>query len=300
MVHDRTLVTSLRRARAIGDARPSAVRVAVVGGGASGVITALHLLRAATPEQPVDVCLLEREPRLGPGLAYRHDHPRHTLNNYAGRLSAVAGDPDHLVRWCRAAGLDVGPTDFLSRTTYGAYLTDLVENAEVPAGSALGRVRGTVRDVRREDDGVHVHLTGGWSVVADAVVLALGNPPPARLMQYAAHAGYLPDPSGFMSAGVNKALAYIDEHLTEPFAEGDLAAIAGRSPSAFSRSFRRHTGMGVVQYVNRLRINLACQLLMSEPRRPVTEICFAVGYGSLGTFSILGLVPSLGITAMRR
>lgn len=194
MVHDRTLVTSLRRARAIGDARPSAVRVAVVGGGASGVITALHLLRAATPEQPVDVCLLEREPRLGPGLAYRHDHPRHTLNNYAGRLSAVAGDPDHLVRWCRAAGLDVGPTDFLPRTTYGAYLTDLVENAEVPAGSALGRVRGTVRDVRREDDGVHVHLTGGWSVVADAVVLALGNPPPARLMQYAAHAGYLPDP----------------------------------------------------------------------------------------------------------
>ena len=28
----------------------------------------------------------------------------------------------------------------------------------------------------------------------DDVVLALGNPPPRRLMQYAAHAGYLPDP----------------------------------------------------------------------------------------------------------
>ena len=51
-----------------------------------------------------------------------------------------------------------------------------------------------MRDVVREDDGVHVHLTGGWSVTVDDVVLALGNPPPRRLMQYAAHAGYLPDP----------------------------------------------------------------------------------------------------------
>ena len=88
-----------------------------------------------------------------------------------------------------------------------------------------------------------------------------------------------------MSAGVNKALAYIDENLAEPFTEGDLAAIAGRSASSFSRSFRRHTGMGVVQYVNRLRINLACQLLMNEPRQPVTEICFAAGFQNLSNFN---------------
>ncbi len=100
-----------------------------------------------------------------------------------------------------------------------------------------------------------------------------------------ASTSYLPDPSGFMSTGVNKALAYINEHLTEPFTESDLAAIAGRSPSSFSRCFRRHTGMGVVQYVNRLRINLACQLLMSEPRQPVTEICFATGFNNLSNFN---------------
>jgi AraC-like DNA-binding protein len=100
-----------------------------------------------------------------------------------------------------------------------------------------------------------------------------------------ASAGYLPDPSGFMSAGINQALKYIDGHLTEPFSEGDLAAIAGRSPSAFSRSFRRHTGMALVQYVNRLRINLACQLLMSEPELPITEICYAAGYNNVSNFN---------------
>jgi len=98
-------------------------------------------------------------------------------------------------------------------------------------------------------------------------------------------AGYLPDPSGFMSAGINEALAYINCHLTEPFSESDLAAIAGRSASAFSRSFRRHTGMALVEYVNRLRINLACQLLMSEANLSITEICYAAGYNNLSNFN---------------
>jgi AraC-like DNA-binding protein len=98
-------------------------------------------------------------------------------------------------------------------------------------------------------------------------------------------ANYLPDPSGFMSAGINKALAFIDGHLTEPFSESDLAAIAGRSPSVFSRSFRRHTGIALVEYVNRLRINLACQLLMSEPALPITDICYAAGYNNVSNFN---------------
>jgi AraC-like DNA-binding protein len=55
--------------------------------------------------------------------------------------------------------------------------------------------------------------------------------------------------------------------------------------SAFSRSFRKHTGMGVVEYVNRLRINLACQMLMNEPGQSVTDICFAVGFNNLSNFN---------------
>jgi AraC-like DNA-binding protein len=100
-----------------------------------------------------------------------------------------------------------------------------------------------------------------------------------------ASASYLPDPPAFMSAGINRALAYINEHLTEPFTEADLAAIAGRSTGAFSRGFRRHTGMTLVEYVNRLRVNLACQLLKSEPDRPITDICFAVGFGNVSNFN---------------
>jgi AraC-like DNA-binding protein len=96
---------------------------------------------------------------------------------------------------------------------------------------------------------------------------------------------YLPDPSGFMTAGVNKALDYINVNLTEDFSESDLAKAAGMTVSAFSRSFRKHTGMGVVEYVNRHRINLACQMLMNEPEKSVTDICFAVGFNNVSNFN---------------
>jgi len=96
---------------------------------------------------------------------------------------------------------------------------------------------------------------------------------------------YHPDPSGFMSAGVNQALAYINTHLTEPFSEADLAELTAQSPSSFSRSFRRHTGMALVQYVNRLRINFACHLLMSEAEMSITDICFAAGFNNISNFN---------------
>ncbi|AZO29135.1 MULTISPECIES: AraC family transcriptional regulator [unclassified Mesorhizobium] len=96
---------------------------------------------------------------------------------------------------------------------------------------------------------------------------------------------YLPDPSGYMSAGMNQALAYIRENLTHQFNEGDLAAIAGQTPSAFSRSFRKHTGMSLLHYIKRLRINLACQILMSDEQAQISDICFEVGFNNLSNFN---------------
>ena len=100
-----------------------------------------------------------------------------------------------------------------------------------------------------------------------------------------ASAGYHPDPSGFMATGINLALGYINDNLTEPFSEKDLAALSHLSPGAFSRSFRRHTGMTLGAYVNRLRIHLASQLLMSEPDMPITDICFSAGFTNLSNFN---------------
>lgn len=115
-----------------------------------------------------------------------------------------------------------------------------------------------------------------------AILGELSRAPDIRAL---ASAEYHPDPSSFMATGINEALAYIGKHLTEPFSETDLAALSRLSPSGFSRSFRRHTGMGLTQYVNRLRIHLASQLLMSEDGMGVTDICFAAGFTNISNFN---------------
>ncbi len=115
--------------------------------------------------------------------------------------------------------------------------------------------------------------------------MILGTLSRAQDTQRLASATYLPDPSGYMSTGINRALAYIRENLTQPFGESDLAAIAGLSTVAFSREFSRHTGMSLVQYVKRLRINLACQILMSSERPSITDVCLEVGFNNLSNFN---------------
>jgi AraC-like DNA-binding protein len=107
---------------------------------------------------------------------------------------------------------------------------------------------------------------------------------------------YQADPTGFAATRINHALSYIGKNLSSELRETDLAQLAGQSVSAFSRYFRRHTGLPFVQYVNRMRINLACQLLMDD-ELSVTEICFKVGFNNLSNFNrqfliAKGMAPS--------
>jgi len=150
-------------------------RVVIVGGGATAVIATRQLLVT----RPVDVRIVEKDD-IGPGLAYRTTHALHTLNNFAGRLSAVPGDPDHLLRWCARRGVPADPQSFLPRKLYGAYLAETLTDIDVPAGSSLTLSQGWVTDVVQTDDGQGVVTDDGQRIEADVVVLALGNPPPRR------------------------------------------------------------------------------------------------------------------------
>jgi uncharacterized NAD(P)/FAD-binding protein YdhS len=174
----------VRNLIAVGQESPQRTRVVIVGGGAAGVITAAHLVRAASPEAPLDVQIIEKGPAIGPGLAYSTRHPLHTLNNFAGRLSAIDDDPDHLLRWCAEQGVAAQPTSFLRRDLYGRYLSGVLDDLVVPRGSGVSRSRGTVTDVREDGGSLTVEVAEGWTVTADRVVLALGNPPPGPQPAY--------------------------------------------------------------------------------------------------------------------
>lgn len=95
---------------------------------------------------------------------------------------------------------------------------------------------------------------------------------------------YHVDPASLPSTRIVHALDYVAKNLTEDIREADVAQLTGQSVSAFSRSFRRHAGLPFVQYVNRMRIELACQLL-SDDEPSITNICFQSGYKNVSNFN---------------
>ena len=96
--------------------------------------------------------------------------------------------------------------------------------------------------------------------------------------------GFRPDPSAYLSTTMNTVLRHIGCNFTGDLRETEVAALSRQSASAFSRSFRRHTGMTFVQYVNSLRIELACQHL-SQAGLSVTDICYKVGFNNVSNFN---------------
>ena len=150
--------------------------VAIVGGGASGVLTAVHLLRRRSP---VRIVLVEEGPRLGRGVAYGTACAAHLLNVPASGMSAFPGEPDHFLQWARSRRPEAHGGSFLPRRLYGEYLEwCLAEEIaaarrRTPFTAMQGRVTGLVSG----PGGAALRLAGGETLWASQVVLAMGNSP---------------------------------------------------------------------------------------------------------------------------
>ncbi len=88
----------------------------------------------------------------------------------------------------------------------------------------------------------------------------------------------------------------IDREYAQPLDVEALARSVHMSAGHFSREFRRAYGESPYSYLMTRRIERAMALLRSSDLS-VTEVCFAVGCSSLGTFStrfteLVGMPPS--------
>lgn len=94
---------------------------------------------------------------------------------------------------------------------------------------------------------------------------------------------------------VSRVIGAMHERLEDPFSLSDMADVAVMSPFHFNRTFRAFTGVPPCQFLGALRLAAARRLLITT-NTTVTDVCFSVGYNSLGTFSrrftaLLGLSP---------
>ncbi|MER9487875.1 FAD/NAD(P)-binding protein [Mesorhizobium sp. M0028] len=151
--------------------------IIIVGGGASGVVLAAHLLKSPNPD--LRVSLVEKRPHFGQGMAYSTLLSAHVLNVSALGMSAYADDPGNFSRWLLERGLatpEQAPV-YAPRSVYARYLKELLDELE-----AREQQTGRLRLIREESlsisptaSGVEVALANGTSVVAHLAVLATGH-----------------------------------------------------------------------------------------------------------------------------
>lgn len=166
-------------------------RVVILGGGASGVLLALQLLRG--PGHGLDVVVVERRAELGAGVAYATRHPDHLLNVRAANMSAVPDEPGHFAAWLAARGEACGPDDFAPRRLYAAYLAELV--APLRAAGRLRHLQAEALSVRPSGAGVTVRCRDGAgrdlpALRADVAAVATGNEGPPLPAEPWRHTGW--------------------------------------------------------------------------------------------------------------
>ncbi|MGV8941149.1 MAG: FAD/NAD(P)-binding protein [Lysobacter sp.] len=153
--------------------------IVIIGGGAAGVMTAIHGLRLA--DTPLRIVLLEPATMLAEGVAYATPAPEHRLNVPVRRMSAFVDRPDDFLEFMqqhhhpgdlRAAGRG---DEYAQRRHYAQYLRDRLRHAQAASTGRLDVVHDRAIAMVRLGDDWQVALASGAAVHARSVVLAIGN-----------------------------------------------------------------------------------------------------------------------------
>lgn len=96
---------------------------------------------------------------------------------------------------------------------------------------------------------------------------------------------------------INRVMDYIDQHLDLPLELKTIADVANFSPFHFHRIFTFLIGETPIDYIQRLRVEKAAWKLRESEPKPITEIAYECGFGSISLFSrtfkkYFGMTPS--------
>jgi uncharacterized NAD(P)/FAD-binding protein YdhS len=163
--------------------QPQAKTIAIVGAGFAGTLLALKLAKL---RPDLRIYLIEKEGRMGRGLAYGACAPYHLLNVPIPRMEVGLTPP--FTEWLKAHPELLGEAmtesggdpmaSYVSRAAFGKYLEERLREAMSPDRSqGVIPIRGDVVGLLdRPERGVLMH--DGRTLTTDILVLATGNLPP--------------------------------------------------------------------------------------------------------------------------
>ena len=120
------------------------------------------------------------------------------------------------------------------------------------------------------------HRESGFALLARALTMELLLTLNRLAVAYHGVDGLAPGP-------ISTAVAYLHAHLTEPIAMEDLALETGLSANYLGERFRAELGQTVTDYLNRLRIDRARDLL-DRTSDSITDIALSTGFDSISYF----------------
>jgi uncharacterized NAD(P)/FAD-binding protein YdhS len=166
--------------------QPKNKRIAIIGAGFSGMMTAVHLIKHKVN---AEVYLFDEKPHIGRGIAYSPYSKKQLLNVVAGKMSAFPAYPNHFVEWVlkqpsyNALDRNMIVNAFLPRDLYGEYLEKVWEAANKEAkytGIKIHTVNDNVVRLDYKKTITTIQTQSGFHLTFDQCVIATGNQLPGN------------------------------------------------------------------------------------------------------------------------
>lgn len=183
-------------------AKNNKFNIVIIGAGFSGSTLAMQLKKIATTA--IRIALINDSPKMNRGLAYSTSEQYHLLNVPAGKMSAFEDHADDFVSWLKEhenceMGRENISEQFFPRKLYGTYLdsrfSQTIHDKQMPAH--IESINAQAIQVEKQDKQYYITLNNAEAIVADKLVLAIGNPKPINVLKnhgLEQHKNYIIDP----------------------------------------------------------------------------------------------------------
>ncbi len=146
--------------------------VGVIGGGISGTLTLINILKIAN--NATDIFWFDAEGLFFKGFAYATNQKCHLLNVRAANMSAFADEPAHFTNWLKNSGKHYTENDFVPRFLYAQYVQHIfnyLRHGNTKINIVL--ITGYVTEIKTTDNLFVVKCGANYTV--NKIVLATGN-----------------------------------------------------------------------------------------------------------------------------